>query len=129
MPDLNYAVADLALPMVDPDAELVQRFVLLSKALSDPIRVRMLSLMAQGRGCCGLPSPLPASDADDPEGICVCEFEERYQLGQSKVSYHLRVLKDAGLVTEQVRGKWTFYSLNKQAARDVVAHVQALLQL
>jgi len=42
------------------------------------------------------------------ESICVCEFEEHFSMGQSKVSYHMKKLKDAGLVREERRGKWSF---------------------
>ncbi len=54
--------------------------------------------------------------AGDPSGLCVCEFQEQFGLAQSKASYHLRVLKDAGLVVEETRGKWTFYSVNSEVA-------------
>ena len=37
-------------------------------------------------------------------------------MGQSKISYHMRKLKDAGLVREERRGKWSFYSLDREAA-------------
>jgi ArsR family transcriptional regulator, arsenate/arsenite/antimonite-responsive transcriptional repressor len=93
----------------------VDRLVALGRALSDPIRVRMLSMMADGRSCCDFSdSGVPAGEGD--EGICVCEFEEHFGMGQSKVSYHVRKLKDAGLVREERRGKWAFYSLDREAA-------------
>ena len=93
----------------------VQRLVALGRALSDPIRVRMLSMMAAGRGCCDFSgSGVPVGEGE--EGICVCEFEEAFSMGQSKVSYHVKKLKDAGLVTEERHGKWTFYSLDREAA-------------
>jgi ArsR family transcriptional regulator len=41
-------------------------------------------------------------------------------MGQSKVSYHVRKLKEAGLVREEKRGKWSFYSLNQQALRELL---------
>ena len=95
------------------------RLVALGRALSDPIRVRMLSMMAEGRSCCDFSdSGVPASDAD--EGICVCEFEEQFGMGQSKVSYHMKKLKDAGLVREERRGKWSFYSLDREAAGELL---------
>jgi ArsR family transcriptional regulator, arsenate/arsenite/antimonite-responsive transcriptional repressor len=95
--------------------EGVDRLVALGRALSDPIRVRMLSMMAEGRGCCDFSgSGVPAAEGE--EGICVCEFEEQFGMGQSKVSYHVRKLKDAGLVKEERRGKWAFYSLDREAA-------------
>ena len=95
--------------------EGVERLVALGRALSDPIRVRMLSMMADGRSCCDFSaSGVPVAEGD--EGICVCEFEEVFSMGQSKVSYHVKKLKDAGLVKEERRGKWAFYSLDREAA-------------
>jgi len=97
----------------------VDRLVALGRALSDPIRVRMLSMMADGRGCCDFSaSSVPAAEGE--EGICVCEFEERFGMGQSKVSYHMKKLKDAGLVREERRGKWSFYSLDREAAGELL---------
>jgi ArsR family transcriptional regulator len=99
--------------------EGVDRLVALGRALSDPIRVRMLSMMAEGRGCCDFSaSGVPAAEGD--EGICVCEFEEAFSMGQSKVSYHMKKLKDAGLVKEERRGKWTFYSLDREATSGLL---------
>jgi ArsR family transcriptional regulator, arsenate/arsenite/antimonite-responsive transcriptional repressor len=99
--------------------EQVERLVALGHALSDPIRVRMLGMMAEGRSCCDLPDlGVPADDADN--GICICEFEEYFGMGQSKVSYHMRKLKDAGLVREERRGKWSFYSLDREATGELL---------
>jgi ArsR family transcriptional regulator, arsenate/arsenite/antimonite-responsive transcriptional repressor len=93
----------------------VERLVALGRALSDPIRVRMLFMMAEGRGCCDFSgSGVPAEEGE--EGICVCEFEDVFGMGQSKVSYHVKKLKDAELVREEKRGKWAFYSLDREAA-------------
>jgi ArsR family transcriptional regulator len=103
----------------DARDEGVERLVALGRALSDPIRVRMLSMMAEGRGCCDFSdSGVPAADGD--EGICVCEFEEVFSMGQSKVSYHMKKLKDAGLVREERRGKWAFYSLDREVAGELL---------
>jgi ArsR family transcriptional regulator len=99
--------------------EGVERLVALGRALSDPIRVRMLSMMADGRSCCDFSaSGVPAEDGE--EGICVCEFEEHFGMGQSKISYHVKKLKDAGLVREERRGKWAFYSLDRDAAGQLL---------
>ena len=103
----------------DARDEGVDRLVALGRALSDPIRVRMLSMMAEGRGCCDFSdSGVPADEGE--EGICVCEFEEVFAMGQSKVSYHVRKLKDAGLVREERRGKWAFYSLDRGVAGELL---------
>ena len=103
----------------DGPEEDVDRLVALGRALSDPIRVRMLSMMAEGRSCCDFSgSGVPAGEGE--EGICVCEFEEVFSMGQSKVSYHMKKLKDAGLVREERRGKWSFYSLDREAASGLL---------
>jgi ArsR family transcriptional regulator len=107
-------------PVPDED---VGRIVALGRALSDPIRVRMLGMMAEaaasGRGCCDLPDlGVPAEEGD--AGICVCEFEDRFGMGQSRVSYHVRKLKEAGVVREDKRGKWSFYSLDAEAALELL---------
>jgi ArsR family transcriptional regulator, arsenate/arsenite/antimonite-responsive transcriptional repressor len=73
-------------PKVDAEDRGVERLVALGRALSDPIRVRMLSMMADGRSCCDFSdSGVPVEEGE--EGICVCEFEEVFSMGQSKVSY------------------------------------------
>jgi ArsR family transcriptional regulator len=101
-----------------PD-EGMEQLVALGRALSDPIRVRMLSMMAEGRNCCDFSgSGVPVEEGE--EGICVCEFEETFSIGQSKVSYHMKKLRDAGLVHEERRGKWSFYSLDRKAARELL---------
>ena len=48
-------------------------------------------------------------------------------MGQSKISYHMRKLKDAGLVREERRGRWSFYSLDREAARQLLAETAAHL--
>ena len=99
--------------------EGVEALVALGRALSDPIRVKMLGMMADGRGCCDFSdSGVPADEGE--EGICVCEFEGVFGMGQSKVSYHMRKLKEAGLVREERRGKWSFYSIDREAAGELL---------
>ena len=106
--------------------ERVATLVALGQGLSDPLRVRMLGLMAaamtEGRGCCDLPDlGAPVEGEEDSSGICVCEFMDYYRMGQSKVSYHLGKLKEAGLVQEERRGKWSFYSLDREVSRRLLA--------
>jgi len=104
----------------------VERLVALGRALSDPIRVRMLGMMAEGRNCCDFSGSVVPVDEGE-EGICVCEFEEVFSMGQSKVSYHVKKLKDAGLVQEERRGRWAFYSLDREAAGQLLAEASAHL--
>ena len=106
--------------------EGVEQLVALGRAPSDPIRVRMLSMMADGRSCCDFSdSGVPVEEGE--EGICVCEFEEHFGMGQSKVSYHMKKLKDAGLVREERRGKWAFYSLDREVAGELLGEAAARL--
>ena len=72
------------------DADLLaQRF----KALSDPARLRLLSLIAS----CG--------------EVCACELVDTVGISQPTVSHHLKVLHDAGLLERQRRGKWVHYKI------------------
>jgi ArsR family transcriptional regulator len=85
----------------------------------------MLGMMAEGRSCCELPDVgVPVDGADEDPGICVCEFEDYFGIGQSKVSYHVRKLKEAGLVRERKRGKWSFYSVNRDAAGKLLGEAE-----
>ncbi|WP_423241384.1 ArsR/SmtB family transcription factor [Oceanobacillus zhaokaii] len=49
----------------------------------------------------------------DQHACCVCEFVEIFQMSQPAISQHLRKLKDLGLVQEERKGQWIFYSVNK----------------
>ncbi len=46
---------------------------------------------------------------------CVCEFQEVFDMSQPSISQHLRKLKDAGMVKEERRGQWIYYSLNQKS--------------
>ncbi len=70
---------------------------------------------------------MPVTSEEDFPGICVCEFEDYYRIGQSKVSYHLGKLKEAGLVREERRGKWSFYSVDGDSARQLLAEAAGQL--
>lgn len=52
---------------------------------------------------------------------CVCNFQERIPIAANLLSYHLKVLRDAGLVTTKRRGRWVDYSL-AAGALDRLAH-------
>jgi ArsR family transcriptional regulator len=54
---------------------------------------------------------------------CVCDLTDLLDAAQSRLSFHLKVLKDAGLVSDRREGRWVHYSLN----RDVFSEVQDLL--
>ncbi|MBC5798835.1 MAG: winged helix-turn-helix transcriptional regulator [Candidatus Eremiobacteraeota bacterium] len=70
----------------------------LFKALADPARVAILATLARAE-----------------HEVCVCDFTSGVELNQSTVSHHLKILKDAGLVTSVRRGTWGYYSLASDA--------------
>ncbi len=86
----------------------------LAQVLSDPVRIRILEILLAGRGSCC------SSDAQAPNGMCVCEIMQHLGLIQSKVSYHLAKLKASGLVREERRGKWNYYSIDRQRASELL---------
>ncbi|HEV8191921.1 MAG TPA: metalloregulator ArsR/SmtB family transcription factor [Ktedonobacterales bacterium] len=79
-------------------------------ALSDPLRLKILDLLAQGRND-------PCSSPDIPElPTAMCALDLQHMLGESsasKLSYHMKVLRDAGLVREHKQGKWVYYLVNE----------------
>ena len=82
---------------------------LLFKALGDPTRLKVLDLLkARGQSCCRLV-------ARSEKGLCACDIETAVGLSQAAVSHHMDVLKRAGLVVAEKRGRWIFYSRNETA--------------
>jgi ArsR family transcriptional regulator len=76
-------------------------------ALSDPVRLRLLSILAAS-----------------PEGeVCVCDLVGPLDKSQPTVSHHMKILSEAGLVQGDRRGKWVWYSLN----RDRLAALKAAI--
>jgi ArsR family transcriptional regulator len=58
---------------------------------------------------------------------CVCELTDALQTGQSRLSFHLKVLKDAGLIHDRPEGRWIYYSLNAEAVEEL-EHLVATLK-
>jgi ArsR family transcriptional regulator len=73
----------------------------LLKALADPVRLRLMSLIAAG------------------EEACVCELTTTFAVSQPTISHHLRVLREAGLVEAERRGTWVWYRARRQALEAV----------
>lgn len=74
----------------DHEATAIAR---LAYAFSDPLRVRIIAILRKNRS------------------VCNCDFQSQLELSQSKASYHLKILIDAGLITREVRGTWSYCSL------------------
>ncbi len=97
-------------PSASPaSARALNRFAPLFKALADATRLEIVGMLAARAG-----------------ELCVCEIESHFDLGQPTVSHHLRVLREAGVVSAERRGSWVYYSL-RGAVRDQLANFQASL--
>lgn len=83
------------------------RGVSLFHALSDDTRLEIMERLKEGERC-------------------VCDLTEALKTGQSRLSFHLKVLKDAGLITDRPEGRWTYYALNREALEELEAVVQSL---
>lgn len=114
-------------------SDKAQRLAAFGDALADPLRIKVLGLLAEakreGRGCYGLPAAGAPRTSDYDPGVCVCELEAYFGLAQSKISYHLRKLVRAGLVLEEKRGRWNFYSLNERAAAASLSGIGEYLRI
>ncbi|MGV9834317.1 ArsR/SmtB family transcription factor [Nocardia niigatensis] len=79
------------------------------KALSDPVRLRLLSVIASHTG----------------QEACVCDVSDGFDVSQPTISHHLRVLREAGLLSSQRRGSWVYYRVEPAA----LAQLSALLDI
>lgn len=107
LPVLNQPVccAPLTGSVLDPaDAEAMARIF---KALGDPTRVRLLSLIAAHEG----------------GEACVCDLTGPVGLSQPTVSHHMKQLADAGLVIREQRGKWAYYRVVDDALRAIATAI------
>jgi ArsR family transcriptional regulator, arsenate/arsenite/antimonite-responsive transcriptional repressor len=80
------------------------------KAMGDPVRLRLLSLIASHEG----------------GEACVCDLSEVFDLTGPTISHHLKVLREAGLITGERRGTWVYYRIRPEAlqlASQVLAPV------
>lgn len=57
---------------------------------------------------------------------CVCELQDTLDAAQSRLSFHLKVLKDAGFVTDRREGRWSYYELDREAFDDAEAALKLL---
>jgi len=76
-------------PVIQPETKILAGF----HALSEPLRLQVLDLLRTRE-------------------LCVCDLCEAITVSQSKLSFHLKVLKEADLVRSRQEGRWIYYSLN-----------------
>ncbi|WP_220208629.1 ArsR/SmtB family transcription factor [Reticulibacter mediterranei] len=100
-----------------------QMLVQVAGALSDPIRLQILDILARGRDETCISHPHPAL----PHAICPY-VDVRPKLGNistSKLSYHIKELREAGLIEEHRLGKQVFYVVNRETLARFLVAVQA----
>ena len=77
------------------------------KALAEPLRLQIIESLSAGEKC-------------------VCDLMEEIELAQSKISFHLKVLKEAGLITDRQSGRWVYYKLEVSALMDLLGWLNLL---
>jgi ArsR family transcriptional regulator, arsenate/arsenite/antimonite-responsive transcriptional repressor len=98
------AVACCAPLMREPlTVERAEQVSPLLKALADPVRLRLLSLVAAHEG----------------GEACVCDLTDAFELSQPTISHHLKVLHEAGLLDRSKRGVWVYYAVRTSALDDL----------
>ena len=85
------------------------QFIWIMESLSDPIRINILELMMGGE-------------------ICVCDIVKVTGLSQSKISYHIKILKDSGLISDRQEGRWVYYKLDLEVLSDIKNWMGSLIQ-
>lgn len=79
-------------------------------ALSDATRLGILTELASGE-------------------CCVCDLTDALEAAQSRLSFHLRILKEAGLVTDRRDGRWVYYAIDRNALDGMSALIDELKKL
>src|SRR5918994_642483 len=93
-------------PVVYPDVEREQaeRMGAVAKALGDPIRLQLVDVLRKHAG-----------------KVCVCELVPLFELSQPTVSHHLKVLREAGIVSSERQGLWAYYYVIPDALEELAA--------
>ena len=84
-------------------ADQAERLAPLLKALADPVRLRLVSIVAASEG----------------GEACVCDLNDAFDLSQPTISHHLKVLHDVGLLDRSKRGVWVYYAVRREVLADV----------
>jgi len=76
-------------------------------ALSDETRLQIVEMLSHGERC-------------------VCELQDALDTAQSRLSFHLKALRDAGVVTDRREGRWIYYALNRERLDEIASFAQAV---
>lgn len=89
--------------MSDVDVEVFEQYKKQFKALADTKRLEiMYELCQKGK-------------------TCVCDLTAVFGMSQSKISYHLKILLDANLITKETKGTWSYYDLNDEVVNNLLS--------
>ncbi len=90
------------------------------KAVAEPTRLRMLELLLGWEG----PRTGPVRSGE--RGLCLCDLELLVGVGHALVSHHLRILKEAGVVESEKRGRWTVYRARPEPLALIARSLEGL---
>ncbi|HYO38967.1 MAG TPA: metalloregulator ArsR/SmtB family transcription factor [Nocardioidaceae bacterium] len=85
--------------------EQAERVAPVLKAMADPVRLRLVSLVASHKG----------------GEACVCDLTDAFDLSQPTISHHLKVLHETGLLDRTKRGTWVYYKVRPEALASIAA--------
>ncbi|MGT2462789.1 ArsR/SmtB family transcription factor [Sinomonas atrocyanea] len=85
--------------------DVAAQVAVMLKALGEPVRLRLMSLVASHEG----------------GEACVCDLNDAFELSQPTISHHLKVLHEAGLLGREKRGVWAYYRVRTEVLEDLAA--------
>ena len=89
---------------IRPDSARIARWF---HALSDEARIQIVEMLSH-------------------KERCVCELEQVLGIAQSRLSFHLKVLKDAGLLADRKEGRWMYYNLQQETLDQIAAYTKSV---
>lgn len=95
-------MTNLSIPLI-AEEQTFEHYAEQFKALSDPKRLQMMHQLCKH------------------EEVCVCDLMDIMDMPQSKLSYHLKILLDARLITQQKKGTWNYYRLDVEQVNHLLS--------
>jgi ArsR family transcriptional regulator, arsenate/arsenite/antimonite-responsive transcriptional repressor len=83
--------------------KVFEKYELKFKAIADKKRLQIMNILTNG-------------------SMCVCDLTPIVGMTQSKLSYHLKILLDANIISKETRGTWSYYQLNQDELNHLLAH-------
>jgi ArsR family transcriptional regulator len=91
------------------EADAARQMATVFKALSHPVRLQILDILSRHSG-----------------QVCVCEIERHFSLTQPTISHHLKILRDAKLITSEQRGLWVYHRIEPAVIDDLAPFLDQL---